>query len=254
MRTTDFSTILLDAINLCGYDTNNISDSNFRTIRQFANQRLRMAWEAYPWFSLTKMSEQALTKNLTTGITTMDIPSDCGEIVGVYRQNPLATTQSIYVSYALTTIDDVDKIVVMSTESTTLFVEYRIKRPEIQGAKWTDRDYAVGSYVYFDAGSNTGTYVPQEGFPNYGNFYVAKLASSSATYPTNSTVWTKIEIPYIFASYISRGIYSDFLRSEQQYDDAAKAESDASGILEMEFDKELRQQGQIRRINFIQTY
>ena len=58
----------------------------------------------------------------------------------------------------------------------------------------------------------------------------------------------------MFASYLSRGAYSDFLRSEQQYDDAAKAEQDASGVLEMEFDKELRQQGQVRRINFINTY
>lgn len=58
----------------------------------------------------------------------------------------------------------------------------------------------------------------------------------------------------MFASYISRGVYADFLRSEQQYEDAGKADIDAAGVLEQEYDKELRQQGQIRRINFIDSY
>lgn len=254
MRTTDFSNILLDAINLCGYDSGNVSDSNFRTIRQFCNQRLRMAWEAYPWHSLTVISEAPVTKDSVTNIASLPVPVDSGEIVGVYRQNPLATTQATYTSYALTTIAGEDRIVVQVPHSATYFIEYRVKRPEIQGALYKSMAYAAGSCVYFDAGSNTGTYIPIEGFPHYGNFYRAKVAVTSANTPTDASKWEKIEIPYMFASYISRGVYADFLRSEQQYDDAAKAEADAAGVLEMEYDKELRQQGQIRRINFIDTY
>jgi len=253
MRTVDFSTVLLDAINLCGYDVSNVSDQNFRTIRQFCNQRLRMAWEAYPWTSLTVYALLPITKD-ANNVTSMTVPADAGEVVGVYTQNPLATTQATYVSYALTTIAGSDKIVVMTTDATGYYVEYRTKRPEIQGEMYKSMAYAAGSYVYFDSGSNSGTYMPIEGFPHYGNFYKAKIAASSANNPTNTTFWEKIEIPYLFGSYLSRGVYADFLRSEQQYDDSSKAENDAAGVLEMEFDKELRQQGQVRRINFISSY
>ena len=253
MRTVDFSTVLLDAINLCGYDVSNVSDQNFRTIRQFCNQRLRMAWEAYPWASLTVYAQLAITKD-ANNVTSMNVPADAGEVVGVYTQNPLATTQATYVSYALTTLAGVDKIVVTTTDATGYWVEYRTKRPEIQGEIYKSRSYATGSYVYFDSGSNTGAYMPVEGFPHYGNFYKAKANVTSANAPSNAALWEKIEIPYLFGSYLSRGVYADFLRSEQQYEDAAKAEIDASGVLEMEFDKELRQQGQVRRINFISSY
>lgn len=253
MRTVDFSTVLLDAINLCGYDVSNISDQNFRTIRQFCNQRLRMAWEAYPWHSLTVYSELSLSKD-ANNVTSMNFPADAGEIVGVYSQNPLATTQAVYKPYALTTISGVEKIVVQTTDVTSYWVEYRIKRPEIQGELYKTMAYKTGAYVYFDTGSDSGTYMPIEGKPHYGNFFKAKLDAGSAISPNNSTYWEKVEIPYIFGSYLSRGVYADFLRSEQQYEDAQKAEADASGMLEMEFDKELRQQGQIRRINFISSY
>lgn len=253
MRTVDFSTVFLDAVNLCGYDVSNVSDQNFRTIRQFCNQRLRMAWEAYPWASLTVYGELALTKD-ANNVTSMNVPADAGEIVGVYSQNPLATTQATYVSYALTTISGVDKIVVQTTDAEKYWVEYRTKRPEIQGELYKNMAYAAGSYVYFDSGSNSGTYMPVEGFPHHGNFYKAKSNVTSATNPSNASFWEKVEIPYIFGSYMSRGVYADFLRSEQQYEDAQRAEGDAAGILEMEFDKELRQQGQVRRINFISSY
>jgi hypothetical protein len=212
-----------------------------------------MAWEAYPWHSLTVYSELSLSKD-ANNVTSMNVPSDAGEIVGVYSQNPLATTQAVYKPYALTTISGVEKIVVQTTDVTSYWVEYRIKRPEIQGELYKTMAYKTGAYVYFDTGSETGTYMPIEGKPHYGNFFKAKLDAGSAVSPTNSTYWEKVEIPYIFGSYLSRGVYADFLRSEQQYEDAQKAEADASGMLEMEFDKELRQQGQIRRINFISSY
>jgi hypothetical protein len=212
-----------------------------------------MAWEAYPWHSLTVYSELSVTKD-ANNVTSMTVPADAGEIVGVYSQNPLATTQAVYKPYALTTIAGVDKIVVQTTDSEKYWVEYRIKRPEIQGELYKSIPYKAGAYVYFDTGSETGTYMPIEGKPHYGNFFKAKQDVGSSVTPSASAFWEKIEVPYIFGTYLSRGVYADFLRSEQQYEDAQKAEADASGMLEMEFDKELRQQGQIRRINFISSY
>lgn len=259
MRTTDFSTILFDAINLCGYDLSNITEQNFRTIRQFANQRLRLAWESYPWYSLTKIAQATVTEDSVTGLRTIPIPADNGEIVGVYSRNPLVTTQAVYVSYALADINGTEMIVV-NTPIQTVWVEYRIKRPELNGELWNASvSYKANAQAYFDSESGTGTLMPVSGFAHAGNFYYATEALPAGTKPVNNAGagdprWVKITVPYMFASYISRGVYSDFLRSEQQYEDAGKADVDASGVLEQEYDKELRQQGQIRRINFIDTY
>lgn len=259
MRTTDFSTILFDAVNLCGYDLSNITEQQFRTVRQFANQRLRLAWESYPWFSLTRFVEATVSHDTTTDLRTVPIPSDSGEIVGVYSRNPLTTTQAVYVSYALTAINNTETIVV-NTPILTVWVEYRTRRPEFNGELWSASvAYRANAQAYFDSESGTGTLMPVSGFPHAGNFYYASTTIPAGTKPLNNNGagdarWIKIAIPYMFASYISRGVYADFLRSEQQYEDAGKADIDAAGILEQEYDKELRQQGQIRRINFIDSY
>lgn len=258
MRLTDFSTVLFDAVNLCGYDLSNITEQQFRTVRQFANQRLRIAWESFPWFSLTKFVEASVTFNATTDLRTVAIPADSGEVVGVYSKNPLTTTQAVYVSYALTDINGVETIVVNSP-ALTVWLEYRVRRPELNGEVWNAAvTYHAGAQVYFDSSSGSGSLMPTAGYAHTANFYTASVTLPAGTKPIyvggGDSRWVKIEIPYMFASYISRAIYADFLRSEQQYEDAGKADIDASAVLEQEYDKELRQQGQIRRINFIDTY
>jgi len=265
VRLTDFSTVLFDAVNLCGYDLSNITEQQFRTVRQFANQRLRIAWESFPWFSLTRFAEVSVTVDAITGLRTVAIPAGSGEVVGVYSKNPLTTTQAVYVSYALTdivnlavSVDGVETIVINSPIS-SVWVEYRVRRPELHGEVWSAAvTYRAGAQVYFDSSSGTGSLMPTAGFAHTANFYTASVTLPIGTKPIfvggGDARWIKIQIPYMFASYISRAVYADFLRSEQQYEDAGKADIDASAVLEQEYDKELRQQGQIRRINFIDTY
>ena len=259
MRLADFSTVLLDSVNLCGFDVANVTDQTFRTVRQFANQRIRMAWEAYPWSSLTKYVEASVAHDTNTDLKSVNIPSDCGEVVGVYSRNPLTTTQGLYVSYALSHVNGVEKVIV-NAPVTSVWLEYRTKSPQLVGDLWNPNvAYAAGSQCYFDAGSGTPSYMPVDGFPIAGNFYTCSVAVPAGTMPPNpinvgDSRWVKIDIPHIFSSYVARGIFSDFLRSEQQYEDAGKADIDASAVLEQEYDKELRQQGQIRRINFINSY
>jgi hypothetical protein len=259
VRLADFSTVLFDAVNLCGFDLSNITDQSFRTVRQFSNQRIRMSWEAYPWSSLTKYVEGAVAHDTVTDLRSVAIPADSGEVVGVYSRNPLTTTEGLYVSYALAQVNGVEKIVV-NAPVTTVWIEYRTKCPQFTGDLWSPTvAYAAGAQCYFDSGSGTPVYMPVAGKPHTGNFYTATEAIPAGTMPINAVSsgdarWKKVEVPYIFASYIARGVFSDFLRSEQQYEDAGKADVDASVVLEQEFDKELRQQGQIRRMNFINPY
>jgi len=256
MRTIDFGTVLLDTINLCGFDTTNVNESNFRTIRQFASSRLRLAWEGYPWSSLTRYAKIPVA--IVDNTRRANVPSDAGEIVGVYTLNPLESTKSVYISYALTG-DGTNQYIIVLNNLTEIWVEYRVKREDLYGDLYNPSiSYSTGSQMYLDVG-NDGTdqsYVPVAGKPFKANFYKAKVNVSAGIKPVESSDpnWEVIKIPYIFGSYMSRGSYSDFLRSEQQQDDAARAEADASAILEAEYDKELRQQGQLRRINYISNY
>lgn len=255
MRTIDFGTVLMDAVNLCGYDLSNITESNFRTLRHFASTRLRLAWESYPWSALTRFAKLPVT--IVDNERRIAVPADAGEIVGVYNQNPLVTTQSVYLSYALTSNGTQDNIVIISSLQEA-WVEYRVKREDLYGDLYDPLlAYAAGSQMYYDIGSpSQQSYMPVAGRPYSANFYKAKLSVAPSVPPTGSTDanWELIKIPYIFGSYMSRGAYADFLKAEQQFEDSAKAESDAAGVLETEYDKELRQQGQIRRINFISNY
>jgi hypothetical protein len=66
--------------------------------------------------------------------------------------------------------------------------------------------------------------------------------------------WAIIKIPHVFATYVARGVYADYLRSEGQVDNAKVAEAEAQAFLEEEIDKIARQQSQTRRINFINPY
>jgi hypothetical protein len=187
----------------------------------------------------------------------MTVPDAAGEIVGVYSQNPLETTRSTNLSYALTGNGTASFIVIINQLSEA-WVEYRIKREDLFGDLYDPTiTYATGAQIYYDTGAPaTQSYMPVAGRPFSANFYKAKVNVPSATPPVigEDANWELIKVPYIFGSYMSRGAYADFLKAEQQYDDSAKAEADAAGVLETEYDKELRQQGQIRRINYISNY
>ena len=259
MRLTNYSVVLFDAVNLCGFDLTNITDQTFRTVRQFANQRLRIAWEQYPWSFLTKYAEATVTLDTVTDVKSVTIPTDAGEIVGVFSRNPLATTQALNVSYALVHINNIERIIV-NAPVTTVWIEYRTRAPILSGDAWSATTvYSSGAQCYFDAGSGNGSLMGEAGKPIKGNFYGASVTLPVGTKPVNDlgggdSRWSIVNIPHVFGPYIARGVFADFLRSEQQYDDAGKADIDAGVILEQEYDKELRQQGQIRRINFTDSY
>ena len=116
--------------------------------------------------------------------------------------------------------------------------------------------YYSGVQIYFDSGSGTGTYIPVQGKPHAGNFYTCLATATTAgqSPTTHPTLWSKIEIPYIFGSFLSWAAATNWLVSEGQMQEAATIEAKAQQILEQEYDKFLRQQGQFGKINMIQTY
>ena len=142
------------------------------------------------------------------------------------------------------------------SDPSTVWGEYRIKKPELFGDIWsTSVAYSVGAQAYFDSGSNTGTSMPVVGKPHYGDFWECTEATTTGQSPsTHPSKWVKKDVPYIFGTYISRGMYADWLRSELQIEASQVSEAEAQAMLEAEVDKVIRQQKQGTRINMIRTY
>ena len=253
MRTVNFSTILFEGIQLSGLDRHNIGEETFAQFRDFANQRLRMAWESQDWPDIMRVSQ--LTVTATTGTVTAAIPADAGEMLNCYDQDPLLTTKAQPLSYRIYNDGSVVKLV-FGSDPSTVWGEYRVKKPELVGDIWSSTlAYSIGAQAYFDSGSNTGTAMPIPGKPHYGDFYECLEATTAAQSPfTHPAKWLKKEIPYIFGTFVSRGMFSDWLRSELQMEASQIAEQEAQGMLDLEIDKIFRQQKQSVRINMIRTY
>lgn len=254
MRTTHFSPILFNSLQLAGQDRHNISDETFAQFRDFNNERLRVAWELQDWPDLTRVAQLTVSNN-GNGLVTAAIPADAGEVFSCYDKDPLVTTKSVTLNFRLYDNGTIQKLVFLSDPG-TVYGEYRIKRPELVGDLYAPTvGYSIGAQCYFDSGSNTGSYTPVAGKPHYGNFYNCIDNTTAGQSPsTHPAKWQIVTIPYIFASYMARGAFADWLRSELQMEASQVAEAEAERYIIDAIDIVLRQQKQVNRINMNQTY
>jgi hypothetical protein len=94
MRTTHFSPILFNALQLAGQDRHNITDETFAQFRDFINERLRVAWELQDWPDLTRVT-QLTVSNDGNGLVTAAIPADAG--LYLLRQRPSRNHEGCFV-------------------------------------------------------------------------------------------------------------------------------------------------------------
>jgi hypothetical protein len=254
MRTTHFSPILFNALQYSGQDRHIVSEETFAQFRDFINERVRHAWESQDWPDLLRVVQLVLTDD-GNGLVTAAIPADAGEILNCYDRDPLVSTRASGLSFRIYD-DGITQKLVLPADPGTAYAEYRTKRPELVGDLYAPAvAYSIGAQVYFDSGSNTGTYTPVAGKPHYGNFYNCLEATTAGQSPsTHPAKWQIVQIPYLFASYAARGAFSDWLKSELQLEAAQVAEAEAQNTLTEAIDIILRQQKQVNRINMNRTY
>lgn len=255
MRTTDFSQILFEALQYSGNDRHNITDETFSQFRDFITARLREGWEQDEWPDLCRLA-QFTTSMDSNNVVSFTLPSDAGEVLGVFNKNPQASTRVTDLGYELYDDGTTTKVIVQNRILADGWFHYRIKCPILAGDLFsTSIAYSVGSQVYFDIGSGTGTYVPVSGKPHTGNFYTCLDATSLGQSPTTHPAkWQKINIPYIFGHYCAWGAAANWLVSEGQLQEAAGLDSKAAQMLSVETDKIARQQNQLPKLRFINPY
>jgi hypothetical protein len=234
MQTLEFKSVLNGVAQLAGLDRDNLPTHFFKQVRDLANQRLAVAWETERWPSLVRVESATVTT--ANDINTAPYPTTAGMILQVYQKEPRATTNAIPVAYSLYDTGTAQQIVLQSND-TPVYVEFKITRPNLTGDTFSSStDYAVNDQVYY---STTG------------QFYDMTTDAAAGVLPTDTSKWTVVKIPKIFESYLIRGIYADYLRANGQLEIAAMEDRTAEAFLTVEADKVYRQQGQVKKLNFI---
>lgn len=257
MRTTDFSTVLFEALQHAGGDRHNIRSETFSQYRDFINARMRQAWELHVWPDLTKVVPFTAIID-GNGVPYFEPAAEAGEIFAVYNKNPLLTTKLSQIDYYLDASTGTTRAVLSNELVQTGFYMYRVRPVEVSGDLYNSTTvYYTGSQIYFDSGSTSGSYMPILGRPHSGNFWncVAVGATNAGENPTTHPAkWQKVNIPYIFGPYLAWGAAADWFISEGNIESGAVIEAKANAVLDQELDKVLRQQGQLSRINVTRTY
>ena len=81
-----------------------------------------------------------------------------------------------------------------------------------------------------------------------GNFYECLVATTAEQSPgTPPASWSKVEIPYIFGSYLAQGAYADYLTGDQRNESKSNEELFATELLTNQVSILVGQEGQRRR-------
>lgn len=255
MRTIDFNQVLFDALQYSGNDRHNITDETFAQFRDFASARLREAWESNQWSDICRISSFTTTVD-ANGVNYFVPSASASEILGVWNKNPQDTTKTKQLDYQIYNTGSEIRIVLMDAITQGYYM-YRLPCPSFTGDPYSATiPYYQGSQIYFDSGSASGSKTPVQGKPHTANFYTCLASSTTAGQNPNThpTLWSKIEIPYIFGSFLAWGSAANWYVSETMIQEAATVEGKAMTVLEQEYDKFLRQQAQFGRINMNKTY
>ncbi len=248
MRTVDYSTLMYRWMQLAGLDRAAITSINFNTFRDFASNRIEHIWKNDYWPDLIRVSSPQTVSVDGNGVRTVALPSDAGELLDIYDQDPRLTTRARSLKYFLYSSATTDYANLMQ-DTTPVYLEYKVKAPALFGDSYSaSASYSIGAQVYFDTSTDSGSYLPSSTKAPAGNFYNCTVATSPGQSPTTtSSSWSKVEIPYFTGDFLVRACLADYLRSESQFDQALVVENDATAALEREVDKVIREQGQVRR-------
>ncbi len=282
MRTIDFETILAQAILACGLDRHNISDETFAQFRDFANNRLRFAWEYDVWPDLIRTTKFDVTSS--GDIYSITIPNDgivtnnegtfkidVGTILQVTVEDPRTTGKVKDVGFTFDTVDQqvsggvwttVKRLIIDNKHISSAYVTYKINHPELIGELWSANTYYPSQTVYW-AYANGKYFAPTSG-PAFagkkGNFWKCITQTTTQPNPNNSSVplatdaWEKVKLPLFLANYLIKGCHADWLKSELQIEAGYALEKEAQAMLDYEVQKIIVQQGQAPRLKFNQIY
>lgn len=253
IRSVNYSLVYDNVLNLCGIEqdqdgTNLVVPGRvqWRLIRDFVNNRLKLGWESARWPELCKTESRTVTEDsgdegyyVSFSQTGLDVIST---VFAVWDSNPKVKRNAEEVDYYLS-----ENGVQLEANKTTVWIFYRKPHPILSGNLYSNAsgtNYAIGAQAY----DNT-----------LGDFYEATEAITGDGTTDNSpnaqpSKWSKVEIPDVLRNYLIRGAYADYLRHDGDMEKAHIAERDATAALDHEVGQVEIIQGQDVRLNNIHSY
>lgn len=283
MRTTDFETILSQSIQAIGMDKTFLTEESFSQIRDFADKRLKYAWEYDAFPDLIRITKFPVV-NVDTlhyilipedGIVTNSegtFKVDIGTIMQVTVEDPRSKGKVREIGFSFDTYEEVvsgnvlktvRRIFVDVSDATELYITYKKATPDLIGDLYTTgSSYVPGQVVYWAYKANS--YFSKTSGTAYGgklgNFWRCIKATTSEPNANNNNspaaddAWEKVAIPAFFLHYLVKSIHADWLMSEQMMQEGFAFESQAIKLLDFEIQKLTVQQGQQPRLKFINPY
>lgn len=233
MRNEKYSRFLSRMRALSGVEF--LSPTEEAQLNSYFQRNIRFIWEAFPWPEICPTEElEADSDGLIplTGYSDHDI----GEVLGIWSQDPDGNSCAAELAYKLTP----DGIKLVRAGTSSVWVHYRQRVPDFEGDAYDAAEsYERGDQVYDE---------------DEGRFYVALTDSSAKDPATNPSYWEELEIPYRLFEYVVQASYADGLRAEGMNEKANAQMAFAGALLEQEYDKIQRQEGQKPRRTVIRTH
>lgn len=283
MRTIDYETILAQAFQLTGLDRENVNTQDFNQIRDFANFRIRLAWEYDAWPDLLRTTLFPVVNDNTMhyviipndGIVTNSqgtFKVNVGDIFQVTKEDPRTMGKHTVVGFSVDEYDQVvdgavqdtvKRLIIDSANTNEVYVTYRLECPELVGDLYQSGiTYQPGQQVYY-AYSSDSYFAPTTGVlyaGKKGNFWKCLEATSTKpnidgnSSPTAGDKWEKVKIPLFLGQFIIKGVHADWLKSEMQIDFGRTIDLESQSLLDFEVHKIITQQGHSPKLNFNQIY
>ena len=220
-----FETLLRNVVQLIGGDSSEIDAATFRFVRDTASHRLSIWWEAAPWPETVDITEGYVTDNLFSP------PMLGGEdVIEAFNHDPRKNLKAQEIDY----YQDVDGIH-FTKDYSECFLRVKLACPEFTGSTAAQDDIQTGGVQFY----------------YNGDFWNGVNGTSAADVASDES--NKVTLPARAANYLTRAIYADYLRSNNQRDDAVSEETSAEGVINVELERHYNRKGQTPKTR-VKTY
>lgn len=234
MRTVTFLSVFNRVVQLRGHDpaTLPLTDAMAGQTAYYIEQWIRRGWEKDFWPEWTKVDER--TPDTNSLIAWEQTGKDAlGEVQGVYPTEKMAYLEQNKLSVAIR--DTGIELRFTDGDGSTSWVKYRLRPPRFTATAYAGATaYAVGDVVYY---------------ATTGECYLC-IKTSTGNAPTNTTYWTKQDLPRLLENVAVRGAFSELLRQNDQkradYEEATALEE-----LQRVWEVTFPQQGLTRTIDVL---
>lgn len=220
-----FATLLKNVVQLIGGDSAEIDSATFRFVRDTASHRIRVWWDAAPWPETVDIVAGAVENK-------MFAPPFVGEedVIEAFNHDPRTDSRAKEIDFH----QDVNGVHFKKNYD-ECYMRKKLVAPLFEGEPTAaNTAQTSGVQFYYD-----------------GDFYNGSEGETAASIATDEA--NKVKLPARAANYLARAIYADYLRSNNQHEEASAEEQSAEGVLTIDLDRHYNRKGQTPKTR-VKTY